>query len=447
MYYLLTALTLIPDILVVEIYYRTLFSKRRGSVGVSFWVTAFLFGLLQLAISYYMTGIYSSAKGFIMISVNILFYSCLVLFFHPQKKISIIFAGASFAAINVLCEFLSAIILFLIGMDPNTTSGIIQDAYVSSMTCLLSFITVLIFSHLWKKNISELSIKDIFTVCFTPIISVIILVLFPYQSFINKNAEFEILIILALFILLNVINYYILTNIINQSQIKEELRLSKLQLDYQSNKYLQLSNAYRDTRRIVHEVKRHNAFMLSCIERNEYDKLKDYIDKYGNELESRYVKVNTGNLVIDTFVTNYSSLANDNNIKFNYEIKLDREDIPITDYDLCILLGNLLDNCFNAVSGDNFYISIKIFTKERFFVLYAENPASEDIPNSSRTDNLHHGYGINNMCDITEKYNGLYFQKIEDGIYKTTISIPIFRDSIGTMIPRQGDDNNVTSLL
>ncbi len=69
------------------------------------------------------------------------------------------------------------------------------------------------------------------------------------------------------------------------------------------------------------------------------------------------------------------------------------------------------------------------------YVIRIENICSDDNPSHSESvSQLTHGYGLINVRNIVEKYNGLYYQETADGKYSTTVSIPILRDSVGAII-------------
>ncbi len=67
-----------------------------------------------------------------------------------------------------------------------------------------------------------------------------------------------------------------------------------------------------------------------------------------HDIEQPHLSTNTGNLVIDAFVSNHMSIAHNENINFNTDIQSISGSLPISDYDFSIILGNLLDNSLNA---------------------------------------------------------------------------------------------------
>lgn len=156
------------------------------------------------------------------------------------------------------------------------------------------------------------------------------------------------------------------------------------QIRFQKEKYEQLSESYRQSRRIIHDLKKQYFCINEYVDNKEYDKLKTFTSEAVRDIESTYSKYNTGNLVIDSFLTNYDTLAAKNHIQFVAKLGVTYNRIPVNDYDLCVILGNMLDNCLKACianpSSENF-IHIAIATTENDkFTIHCENTTAEEHP-------------------------------------------------------------------
>lgn len=127
-------------------------------------------------------------------------------------------------------------------------------------------------------------------------------------------------------------------------------------------------------------------------------------------------------------MTNYKNIADQNGIVFTDDIALITENIPVEDYDLCIILGNLLDNAVNACILSDSYdksISVQIYIDENNkFIISIKNTFVEQRASTSNTDTLYHGYGIRNIELLVERYHGMY-KVTTDTLYKTYIVIPV----------------------
>jgi sensor histidine kinase regulating citrate/malate metabolism len=171
------------------------------------------------------------------------------------------------------------------------------------------------------------------------------------------------------------------------------------------------------------------------IENNDYDKLKAYLDISISEIENSYSKINTGNLVIDSFVSNYNNLCEENKIHFVTDLSVDYNRIPISDYDLCIILGNILDNALNACSlnngKENFIKLTIIITDNDIFYIHTENTFNRFIKKEKRNRAypfFEHGYGINNVEKIVQNNHGIININADD-LFRIDIVLPITDDS------------------
>lgn len=106
--------------------------------------------------------------------------------------------------------------------------------------------------------------------------------------------------------------------------------------------------------------------------------------------------------------------------------------LPFTDREIISLFGNLLDNAIEAcekINDKKRWIKIKI--KKKNLLLYIEIAnALEEMPKqiqkefvSNKKDNGLHGYGMKNIRDIVEQYNGMFQCKSQEDRFEVVITI------------------------
>lgn len=183
---------------------------------------------------------------------------------------------------------------------------------------------------------------------------------------------------------------------------------------------------------MLHDTKKHFFYIQNCIEAQHYTDVISYIQNALDHLEQNYSRINTGNLVIDAFVSNYMTIAQNENIQFDTKIQIIPSRIPTDDYDLCIIIGNLLDNSLNATRGipspHPRKIYTELFTTKLEFIIHIKNtcqPKLKSSPASQSTHELYHGYGLTNVRSLVKKYDGTYSCFTKDYTFETIIVIPI----------------------
>ena len=432
MYYLLCIISGIFNIITRKIYYDCVFKPKSQTSAIWFWVVSILGEFVLFANTVFLSGNFSTSKRIYIILCNFIINLAITYFYTVKHFGYRLLMTILYQAISIISEILVGCLIMFAAPNIDDIQGLAQDACITVISCIVNFIIVLLFRFFWKQIFSFISLKNIILICFTPVSSIIFLILLPYDLFVSNDTNNRFFMIFPFLLIMNLINYILLSNTLNQQQIRLQLENQKRQLHFQSDKYEQLSNVYRDSRRIIHEVKRYNIYIENCIREKQYDKLLDFINECNLDIEKKFVVVNTGNLVIDSMISNYFSMAKERSIDFRYTIRISKEDIPLHDYDLCIILGNLLDNSFQACKNydgtdsehPSPFVELKIHKKDHFLVINIENSVYSEMSDKSSAYTLYHGFGLSNVINTVEKYHGLYYQKTEDHIYKTTISIP-----------------------
>ena len=92
------------------------------------------------------------------------------------------------------------------------------------------------------------------------------------------------------------------------------------------------------------------------------------------------------------------------------------EELPIDQCDLGIVVGNALDNAIEATEKSNFdtkKIEIIMGVKKESLVIVVKNPFEGSLRKdkdgnllSTKDEFYKHGYGINSIIKVAEKYNG-----------------------------------------
>lgn len=310
-------------------------------------------------------------------------------------------------------------------LNYNMPYSIAVTSFGSKIILFLFILIFTMFSNSDEKSDFEYHIFSLVT----PVTSLILLNAMPAQNHFNSNISFYNIIILPCIIVLNITNFLILERIRYTHKLTLKNTQLEQQLNFQQDKYSQLSAAYKSTRRVVHDTKKHHFAISKYIEAKRYDELNTYVEASYKELEQTYAVFNTGNLVIDSFLSNYKNVAKENNIIFTVSLNLEASRIPVEDYDLCIILGNLLDNCFNAckklaVPDRWIKISIYIDDYDKFRIDCCNG--TKNLPDDMKPkESLEHGFGTANIYRTVTKNLGIMASEFTEEKYITAISIPI----------------------
>jgi sensor histidine kinase regulating citrate/malate metabolism len=107
----------------------------------------------------------------------------------------------------------------------------------------------------------------------------------------------------------------------------------------------------------------------------------------------------------------------------------------VTDEDLCVVLGNLLDNAIaenqHAPPGAERYIQLYIAPEEGALVIRLKNPLFRPLsvrgglPATLKPDAVHHGIGLKNVRRICDRYNGELVWNDENRVFEITARLII----------------------
>ncbi|MBR6222181.1 MAG: GHKL domain-containing protein [Lachnospiraceae bacterium] len=419
------------DIFTLSTYYSHFFHSRKSKInGILFW-GVYIAGEALIFINTLITaGNNSLVKGIFTTSFVFLITFAISFLYESPSLFNRFLINILYQTIAVISEFIAAGFIYLVRPKIFKTPGLSQDTLVSFSGQLIVFLFVICVCTIQKRKDHQIPLKHMPLLLFIPIISLFLMDMFFFAN-INEIRFERIVPIASSLLAINAICFILFDKTSENYELNKQLEHSKRQLEYQASKYNLISDAYKQTRGIVHDIKKYNRLVRSCVAEERYGELLDLIEENESSLKKNITLINTGNLVIDSFVTNYIFTAKQENIQFNYLIDIDKENVPIENYDLCIILGNLLDNSFEAcrkIKDDQpKKISLKIHISGNFFVIYIANTYDTAIPDTLIANINHeliHGYGTLNIRKTVDKHHGFYYAKAED-IYEATVSLPL----------------------
>jgi len=434
------------DMFIILVYFNHILKKRKQAIPAPCFYGCFLLmELIMFANSAFHIAKHTYTSLFITVILSFSTTYALCCLYDVTKKHRL-FTSISFQLFALLGEEIFSVFVIRCKPDILSFDPVLLTAVMNLGSKLLLLLLVLSCIFFWDRKIQHNTPSYTLLLFVTPVITLLITLSMPASRLVDSSLNGFFLFLFFSIILLNVFNYFMLDYVIQLARLRTKTLNMQQQISFQTEKYQQLSSSYRKTRRIVHDIKKHYFSIQTHIEKHEYDKLKDYLKTAISDLESSYTKINTGNLVIDSLVSNYSDLASDEEIAFLADIHIDSDRIPVKDYDLCVILGNLLDNSLTACrkfpSPKQRFIHVHIYMDiNDTFIIHISNPApSENIhtEDNDKTDSsylLVHGYGLENVRTITAAYHGMC-QTIADQTFDVYVVIPIIEDGKRKHKPR-----------
>ena len=282
---------------------------------------------------------------------------------------------------------------------------------------VLFYLTRFMIKRTKKDSTYSLKWNEWFVLLIIPVISIFTM---SFVSLIIINIEdqlspmqhiFSILSILGI-LMTNSLVYVLYVNM--QKDHAKQLEYSILQQAFKSQEKSveETKILYQSVRSIRHDLKQHFQVALTMLHSGKINEAVDYMEKYNDTvLDGISNKVFCDNDVVNYIINSKSKICSDRHIKIYIYIA---NEIPeFSDLDLCVLLGNVLDNAIEGVSGEgNNEIYLELRNVDNFFMISVKNTiinsVLEDNPNliSTKNEKEVHGLGILSMKEVVQKYNG-----------------------------------------
>ena len=180
-------------------------------------------------------------------------------------------------------------------------------------------------------------------------------------------------------------------------------------------------------------------FIRTAAELTAAGSTKEVLSLYqdiGQKIQVSKPTVYTKHKVLNTVLSERKKKAMMNHISFDIEIDPETDFSFIDDIDLISIVGNLLDNAYEAAEKDKNrgYIRFYAYTKNQnhFLVLkilnsFKEKPIlTKNGYKTSKHDCQNHGIGIHTVEQIVKNYGGEMQIVVENKEFRVTLFFPIF---------------------
>lgn len=209
-------------------------------------------------------------------------------------------------------------------------------------------------------------------------------------------------------------------------------RIAAYQNDLMVKHYEEVQNIYREMRGWRHDYHNHIQTMKAYRRLNENEKLDEYLDELEGDLTNVDTIIKSGNVMVDAILNSKLSLARSRDININAKAIVPSE-LSISEIDLCIILGNLLDNameaCLKLQNEEDRHLRVYIDIKRDQLYISVTNTSGGNVQKqngrylSGKGEN--HGFGLMRVDRLVDKYGGYIKRRDEEGAFSTEILLPI----------------------
>ena len=203
----------------------------------------------------------------------------------------------------------------------------------------------------------------------------------------------------------------------------------------------EVQNIYRTMRGWRHDYHNHiQAMKVLTIQMREngrndepLEQLEEYLNKLNDDLTAVDTVVKTGNVMVDAILNSKLSLMKAKKLPVNVKASVPAS-FPISEVDLCAVIGNLLDNAMEACerqqAENERFIRVYIGVLKQHLYISVSNSVSGGVKKAgkrylSTKRSANHGYGLMRIDRIAAKYHGYVNRQNEEGVFVTEVMLPL----------------------
>jgi len=243
-----------------------------------------------------------------------------------------------------------------------------------------------------------------------------------------------LLIIMAIMLLFN--GYFIFrdTNVFK--------RLN-LQIDMKDEAYKNIEALNLELRAQRHDFLNHIQILYSLMELEAYEETSNYLNELYGDVARVNVNIKTSSVPVNALLQAKANEAEARGILYRTEINSRLEGLNMPDWELCRVIGNMIDNGFRAAGevDTDPYVSIAINETIVNYQLVISNSSrpieAKGIEKffkpgmTTKKDGLNHGMGLYISREIMSKYNNTIDMTYEEG--EVVVTVIIVKDKTSSL--------------
>lgn len=330
-----------------------------------------------------------------------------------------------FFMIYSLSQFALVIFMFLEHLIFNHLVGILILPGLLLELVSLPLIRKYIKPHV--TNIIEMIDQQNSVFTLFPIISSLVLAFFDVKRT-NSLATFMSLLLCTLLI---VSTYYLIARSIDQTKRHQQL---EKQLALQRDHYQNLYESIESTKALRHDLRHHLVTIVEFLGKNNTCATLEYLNRLSSSYDDSSLPIVCSNQAADALICHYLKLAKQLNVTTITELHLP-DNLGIDDLDLCVILGNCLENAIEACSkmrgNEPRRIDIKSKISKGYLLITITNSFDGFVLHQggegflSTKKGTNHGIGLSNVKAVADKYSGHLASSFDQRVFKVSVSLKL----------------------
>lgn len=374
-----------------------------------------------------------------------LFLLCMVFLFRDKLATKLIYGILVFSGVGVG----QVILMLFFSVLPDSFQKTINEFPNISSVFTLEFLGFLVYS-LFTFGVVYLIIRVLAAMfrliklrrkmprqawfMLAPISQIMMTFAFTLPSVANSavaqkmDASTRISLIIAVLIcgVSDVFLFYAMREMDKKAMLESRLQqMEQIQLsDFQQ--YRLMDELYRKERMFRHDINNKLTASLSMLEYGNLHECSTLLREISEQIGSYKRQEYCENTLLNTVLSNKLGYAEELGIQVKTTIQVG--ELKLSPSDLCSVFSNILDNAIEAcqkIPAENKpFLSLSASTLHGYLVVRCENSALSGLQadssnhSASRGDSHAHGWGLEILRQIAQKYDGNLHVEFSDGVFR-----------------------------
>ena len=211
---------------------------------------------------------------------------------------------------------------------------------------------------------------------------------------------------------------------------KTFLKIVELQTEQSKTHLDEVRSIHKEMRGYKHDFHNHLQTLKGYIEAGENKRALKYIEELDYGVMNTDTLLKTGNVSVDVILSAKIAKAKSKGINVTVKANLP-DNLNITDVELSIVIGNLLDNAIEACTASTDkepFIRVYLVMKSNMLYFSMLNSSGDKLKKDGSLFNSKkggfHGFGLRRAESIIEKHGGWIKYNSEDGAFSSEFLVP-----------------------
>lgn len=242
----------------------------------------------------------------------------------------------------------------------------------------------------------------------------------------------EYVVFSLLLFIFSLLVYYLVTQTFRTTREKTllEAHISSMEelLVMQSGQYERLASGIEQTKKARHDLRHQLAVLNGYLKSSDVAGAKRYCEELSDNIPSSYDQVLCDNFAVNALAQHYAALAKQAGIPLTLRLDIPAKAGRVRDADLCIVIGNLLENAIEACGrqrSEKSFIRMNADTKHGHLTITMDNSFDGvcTMANDSYLSRKREGAGVGlaSVKGVAQKYDGTASFEQKENVFLSSV--------------------------